>query len=50
MCARYTMATAPDELIEEFEATLVADALPARYNITPTTEAPIVVALSLIHI
>mgnify|MGYP000008790084 CR=1 FL=1 len=44
MCARYTMATAPDELIEEFEATLVADALPARYNITPTTEAPIVVA------
>ena len=44
MCARYTMATAPDELIEEFEATLVADALPARYNVTPTTEAPIVVA------
>ena len=22
MCARYTMATAPDQLIEEFEATI----------------------------
>ena len=40
------MVTPADELIEEFEATLVADALPAQYNIAPTAEAPIVVSTS----
>lgn len=43
MCARYTMATAPDELIEEFEATLVAKEILVRYNIVPMTEVLIVV-------
>lgn len=43
MCARYTMVTPADELIEEFEATLTAAELPAQYNIAPTDEAPIVV-------
>ena len=44
MCARYTMATAPDQLIEEFEAT-IADlvTLEPHYNIAPTMEVPIVV-------
>ncbi|MFK7988083.1 MAG: SOS response-associated peptidase [Sandaracinaceae bacterium] len=42
MCARYTMATPSDELIAEFEATLVADAARPRYNIAPTDGAPIV--------
>jgi putative SOS response-associated peptidase YedK len=44
MCARYTMATSPDELIEEFEATLVADAIEPHWNIAPTQMAPIVIA------
>lgn len=43
MCARFTMSTAPDELIEEFEAVLVPGAeLPQSYNIAPTASAPIV--------
>jgi putative SOS response-associated peptidase YedK len=45
MCARYTMATAPDALIEELEATLVdGAAVEASYNIAPTATAPIVTA------
>ncbi|HJL14049.1 MAG TPA: SOS response-associated peptidase [Sandaracinaceae bacterium LLY-WYZ-13_1] len=44
MCARYTMATPPDELIEEFEATLAAERLEPHYNIAPTQDAPIVIA------
>lgn len=43
MCARYTMSTTPDDLIEEFEAILVADSIPPSWNIAPTDEAPIVV-------
>lgn len=43
MCARYTMVTPPDELIEEFEATLAAPKLEPHYNIAPTMDAPIVV-------
>jgi len=42
MCARYTMAVGPDELIEELEATLVSEVTP-RYNIAPTQDAPIVI-------
>ena len=41
---RYSMATPADELIEEFEATLVADGIEPRFNIVPTDRAPIVVA------
>ncbi len=43
MCARYTMVTPPDVLIEEFEAILTEPELPAQYNIAPTDAAPIVV-------
>ena len=43
MCARYTMATAPEELVEEFEATPTTDAIAPSYNIAPTRDAPIVV-------
>jgi len=43
MCARYTMVTAADELIEEFEATLRVGELAPQFNIAPTAEAPIVV-------
>ncbi|MCC6874371.1 MAG: SOS response-associated peptidase [Sandaracinaceae bacterium] len=43
MCARYTMATAPDELVQEMEATLVQGAIEPHYNIAPTQSAPIVV-------
>jgi putative SOS response-associated peptidase YedK len=43
MCARYTMATPPDELVEELEATLVAESIEPHYNIAPTMDAPIVV-------
>ncbi len=43
MCARYTMVTPVDELIEEFEATLRVEDLPPQFNIAPTDEAPIVV-------
>lgn len=43
MCARFTMSTAPDELIEEFEAVLAPGTeLTASYNIAPTASAPIV--------
>lgn len=43
MCARYTMATPPDVLTEEFEATLVVDRLAPSFNLAPTMDAPIVV-------
>ena len=43
MCARYTLVTPVDELIEEFEATLALPSLRPRFNIAPTDEAPIVV-------
>lgn len=42
MCARYTMVTPADELIEEFEATLVGAPFSPQYNIAPTDLAPIV--------
>lgn len=44
VCARYTMVTPADELIEEFEAMLAVDAIEPRYNIAPTDDAPIVVS------
>ncbi|MBX3272090.1 MAG: SOS response-associated peptidase [Sandaracinaceae bacterium] len=43
MCARYTMITPTEVLVEELEATLTVAALPPRYNIAPTDDAPIVV-------
>lgn len=47
MCARYTMATTPHRLIEEFEAILSEDTeIVARYNIAPTDLAPIVAQTS----
>lgn len=44
MCARYTVVTPVDELIEEFEATLALESFAPRFNLAPTDEAPIVVA------
>jgi len=43
MCARYTLVTPPDELIEEFEATLAVEELSPKHNIAPTAESAIVV-------
>jgi len=43
MCARYTLVTPPDELIEEFEATLAVEELPPQHNIAPTDRSAIVV-------
>ena len=43
MCARYTMITPTEALVEALDATLAVPSLPPRYNIAPTDEAPIVV-------
>ncbi len=42
MCARFTMASRPDELIEEFDAVLTPGAAEPSWNIAPTASAPIV--------
>jgi putative SOS response-associated peptidase YedK len=44
VCARYTVVTPADELIEEFEATLTVDSLRPHSTLAPTDVAPVGIA------
>jgi putative SOS response-associated peptidase YedK len=41
MCGRYTIAIQAHEAAEELRAVLTIDAIPERYNLAPTDDAPI---------
>jgi putative SOS response-associated peptidase YedK len=43
VCGRYSVAVQAQEAAEELRAVLTVEALPARYNLAPTQDAPIVV-------
>jgi putative SOS response-associated peptidase YedK len=45
MCGRYSVGKTATELAEELDASLATDAIKPRFNVAPTQEAPMLVAL-----
>ena len=45
MCGRYSVGKTATELAEELDASLATDAIKPRFNVAPTQQAPMLVAL-----